>query len=761
MYQSLRRVAAASLAALALGGLLLCGGAAAKSPEEVRAACRAQGRPCVGLVLSGGGARGFAHVGVLRVLEELGVRVDVIAGTSMGSMIGGAYAAGYTVAELEDTVTGVDWSRMLSPGGDDRRMRSWRRKADAYKSLPSRGIEIGPDGAPRLPTAFVSSEELELFLNRETRPVDGVRDLSELAVPFAAPATDLVTGRRVVMQKDCTLHEAMRASMSVPGAFAPARKGDLLLVDGGLVDNLPVALARSMGADVIIAVNVGTPLSGRDALGNVVGVMAQMVNLLTEQNVSASLASLGEGDILITPDLGELTSADLEKSREIMDCGEAAARAAAGRLRAFARPRAEWLAWSEERSAHYAPVKNDRVRVASVSVDAAPEARIADERILESAGIRRGAERSVAELDAAARSVFADGYFDSITWRVEPGPRGMASVVLEPREREHMRSSIRFGGSIESDFDSVSSFNFLFAHNWELLNAWGAEWRNEIQVGETQRFLSDFYQPLGMTVPVFFEPSVSYERHSYDVYARGSKTASARWRNAVLDAKLLLGWEFARLGYVGVSTGRVATRTKREIGAGQPPWDDVEVPYAGAELFLDTLDSVSFPTKGFRLLAKGRVTEGSEDLPGGEHLFEVDALVPWSVGRWTAILEGKMGRAPVPGVFQLGGGGRMVGASYGRWSGSRLEYARLALARNASDWMPAAIPVPVWLGMQAETGRAWNSGMSGAHSGEDRDWQRSLSAYVGVDSLFGPIMFTFGRTAGEGTGLYLLWGYRY
>ena len=301
-----KRRTSVALAALALFGLCVFaeGTAIAKTPDEVRAACRAEGRPCVGLVLSGGGARGFAHVGVIRVLEELGVKIDVIAGTSMGSMVGGAYAAGFTLPELEDAVLGVDWDRMLGPR-PDRQLVNWRRKLDDYKSLPSSGLEMSREGTPMLPAAFVPSEELELFLARKTSAFDMVRDLSRLPIPFAAPATNLVTGYRVVMQKDCTLREAMRASMSIPGAFAPSQYKGELLVDGGLVDNLPVALAREMGADVVIAVNVGTPLSDKEKLTNVVGVMAQMVNLLTEQNVRKSLSELSPGDILITPDLTE------------------------------------------------------------------------------------------------------------------------------------------------------------------------------------------------------------------------------------------------------------------------------------------------------------------------------------------------------------------------------------------------------------------------------------------------------------------------
>lgn len=144
----------------------------AKTPSEVRAACRAEGRPCVGLVLSGGGARGFAHVGVIKVLEELGVKIDVIAGTSMGSMVGGAYAAGFTAKALEDTVLEVDWSKMLAPR-PQRDILSWRRKLDDYKSLPSAGIEISNDGTPRFPDAFVPSEELIFFGTKNSVFSDG------------------------------------------------------------------------------------------------------------------------------------------------------------------------------------------------------------------------------------------------------------------------------------------------------------------------------------------------------------------------------------------------------------------------------------------------------------------------------------------------------------------------------------------------------------------------------------------------------------
>lgn len=756
-----KRRTSSALAALALFGIFaLDAGSAvveAKTPDEVRAACRAEGRPCVGLVLSGGGARGFAHVGVIRVLEELGVKIDVITGTSMGSMVGGAYAAGFTFEELENTVLGVDWDRMLSPR-PDRQLVNWRRKLDDYKSLPSSGLEVSREGTPMLPASFVPSEELELFLARKTSAFDMVRDLSRLPIPFAAPATNLVTGYRVVMQKDCTLREAMRASMSIPGAFAPSQYKGELLVDGGLIDNLPVELAREMGADVVIAVNVGTPLSEKEKLTNVVGVMAQMVNLLTEQNVRKSLSELTSKDILITPDLAQYTSADLKKSAEIIARGEEAGRKAAERLKKLARPQAEWNAWNEARTELFDPPEKKKTRVSEVLVAESRDSRIPPERTVERAAIRPGSVRTRDQLDAAARSVYADGYFESVTYRLDPGPDGTSVVVIEPREKESVWSSVRFGGSLETDFDKVSSFNFLFAHSWHLLNSWGAEWRNEIQIGERQRFLSEFYQPLGTTLPLFIQPSVSYERQSYDIYGKESKRAIARWRGTQLDGQVLFGWEMARLGYAGISAGWISMRAQPEIGRDRPPEDKYDAPYVGAHLFLDTLDNVSFPTKGYRLRAEGRRSDEDIDGRGGTHVFEVNVLVPWSREKWTAILEAEIGRSTVAGSFQLGGASRMVGAPYGRWSGSRLEYARFSISRNISEFMP--VRSPVWTGVQTEFGRAWNSVMGDDMTSGGRDWQKSVSAYIGIDSMIGPVMLTAGRTMGESTGIYFLWGYR-
>lgn len=266
------------------------------------------GRPKVGLVLSGGGARGAAHIGVLKVLEELRVPVDVIAGTSMGSIVGAAYATGLTIPEMEAAVAKITTASLFTdkpPRAD----QSMRQKSDDQLPYLIPELGIGKDGVV-LPKGIVTGVALEGEL-RKLVQIANVRSFDELPIPFRAIATDIGTGEMVVL-KDGSVVQAIRASMSVPGAVAPVTIGKRQLVDGGLVRNLPIDIARAMGADVIIAVNLGTPLLRPDEITSVLSVTMQMINILTEQNVARSLKELRGGDVLIVPELGNFSSADFD-----------------------------------------------------------------------------------------------------------------------------------------------------------------------------------------------------------------------------------------------------------------------------------------------------------------------------------------------------------------------------------------------------------------------------------------------------------------
>ena len=739
---------AAALLAVALGASTL---AEAKSPEEVRAQCRAEGRPCVGLVLSGGGARGFAHTGVLEVLEELGVKVDVVTGTSMGAMVGGAYAAGYSAAQIRDIVLGVDWDRMMAPRAD-RRDLPWRLKVDDYKNLSANGIEFTKEGQVKLPDSVVPSEELDLFLNDKTGPVNYVNDLTELAIPYGAIGTDLVTGERVVLQKDVNLGRAMRASMSLPGVFAPVVIHDRLLVDGGLLDNLPVKLARDMGADVIIAVNVGTPLLKREQLGNVVTVMAQMVNLLTEQNVRVSLKDLGPEDILITPDLSNFSSADLKHSKEIIAIGRAAADKARDDLARFAVSRTDWEAWDKTRKRAVMPeTRRTEHHLSDIRVEGLQVAN--PEAILNEIDLDTSRPVSNDEIDNASRMVWADGDYSSVRYRFEPGPDGMEVLVFEPKEKKPGYSSIRIGGSLETDFRDEHAFNVLLSHTWGWLNPWGGELTTEIQAGENRRVSSEFYQPLGPGSKWFVNPKIDYQVQPFNLYEGGN--AVARFRNETLTGHLGMGYTIGRLGFVRGAAGYAWQKSNLEIGKSIPEVADVESPFLSAELLLDTLDSVNFPTSGFRVNVEAQRLFDKAEGTGYRNIYQAGFMVPVSYGRWTTLFTGKVGKAALPGVFSLGGTFELTGSPYGRWTGSDVQLATVRVSRNVSDILGNSSQ-PIWVGASFESGRAWNRN-DDTEAGDDR-WHRAFGGYIGIDSLIGPIYLMTGRTTDEGWGCYFFWG---
>ncbi len=727
---------------------------AARSAAELQAACHREGRPCVGLVLSGGGARGFAHVGVLKVLEELHIKVDVVTGTSMGSMVGGAYAAGYTANQLEDIIKSVDWTRMFA-SRPERENLPWRQKRQDFNNLSTNSVVITKSGEVQFPDSLVPSQELNLFLEKETGVVNHVNDLSALAIPFAAVATNLVDGERVVLQKGVNLAAAMRASMSVPGVFAPITMGDRILVDGGLVDNLPVDLAREMGAEVIIAVNVGTPLLKREELTSVVTVMGQMVNLLTEQNVKRSIASLKAGDVLITPDLDRFTSADMDLSAAIIEAGRDAARAHRAALERLASKSADWNRWESVRETALLPGSRvDEHIVSAVRVDGLTY--INEETVKNELALDTSRPITNEEIEASTRRIWADGAFTNVSYRFEPQKDGSNVLVFEPKEKKPGFSSIRVGGSVQTDFQSSQSFNVIFGHTWGWLNEWGGEWHTELQAGEVKRFSSEFFQPLGATSPWFVQPRLEYIWQPYDVY-RGNQ-AVARFRNERLTAALDIGHALGRDGFVRASMGYMGARAKREIGELEADRQHIHSPFLSLELYRDTLDNVNFPTRGSLMQAK--VEQYFERQLGlaNQTVFRLSGRWPFSKGPWTLLASADLGTAAIDNIFSLGGAMQMTGSPYNRWTGSNLQWSSLTLSRNMTDVLNLR-GNPVWLGASFELGRAWNESSEQWNSTNDRSFHQALGAYVGVDSVIGPLYLMGGYTLGVGSAVYFFWGH--
>ena len=245
-------------------------------------------------------------MGVLRVMEELRIPVDYIAGTSIGSIIGGLYASGYSPGELDSVIVNVDWGTVFKDT-PPRQQIEYRRKAE--DRLPYFGLEFGVNGGGlRLASGLIAGQKLNFLLRHLTLHATGIDDFDALPIPFRAIAADLADGSMVVIDHGA-LADALRASMAIPGAFTPHEIDGRLLIDGGMVRNLPYDVVKSMGADVVIAVDVGTPVGELTDDPSFLGVVSRTLDLATKANVAVSRKQFTDRDLLMIPDLGKVTTA--------------------------------------------------------------------------------------------------------------------------------------------------------------------------------------------------------------------------------------------------------------------------------------------------------------------------------------------------------------------------------------------------------------------------------------------------------------------
>lgn len=284
----------------------------------------------IGLALSGGGARGLAHIGVLNALEELRVPVHCVTGTSMGAIVGGAFASGGEPKQLEETVRKTDWNQIFRDSPPRQEISS-RRKQEDYKTLfaPEYGVK---DGGMVLPKGIIAGVSIEAYFRALTSQSVGIDNFSKLPIPFRAVASNIETGEAVVLGHG-SVAQAMRASMAVPGAMAPVEIDGNLLVDGGIANNLPIDEARKLCADVIIAVNISTPPLKRDEITSALSVSLQLINFLGKQTVEQQLKSLTDRDVLISPELGDLSAGNFGRADDAIRIGKEATHAMGDALR--------------------------------------------------------------------------------------------------------------------------------------------------------------------------------------------------------------------------------------------------------------------------------------------------------------------------------------------------------------------------------------------------------------------------------------------
>lgn len=704
-------------------------------------------RPRICLVLSGGGARGAAHVGVLRVLEEYRVPAHCIAGTSMGSLVGAAYATGTTLPEM-DVILGSISTELLFKEEPPRQELAMRRKQDDYDILFTPEVGLS-NGQVKVGKGIVTGVQLETVL-RQLSKTKGFQHFDRLPIPYRAVATDLVTGQAVVF-KEGELANVMRASMSVPGAVAPAEFNGMMLVDGMLTSNLPVETARQMGADVIIAVNVGTPLLKREQLNGILGVTGQMLSILTEQNVQASLASLQPQDILISPELGDYSTGDFDSLPQIAPLGEAAARKMEQRLRQLALPPAEYAALRQQQMNH-APAEQlvvDEIRFEKLQ-------RVNPQALVGLVDTQPGKPIDQAVLDKDMRRLYGTGDFEHVSYRVleEDGQRVLA---INAAEKTWGPDYLRFGLGLSSDFDGDSSFNLLGSYRQTWLNERGAEWRNDVQIGQTTSWQSEWYQPLSAGNPLFVAPHLAITQGSADLYDDDRRIGTYDMFSTL--AGVDVGSQFNRYGELrlGLVTGQFSPSLDSGPDYLEPLDKRLQAGALTARLRLDQIDSANFPRSGWR--SQINVFDSQQVLGAQEEYSKWSGELTSAISfdshtfNFALFAADKLGDEPLPSYenFQWGGFLRQSGYAPGQLLGEELQFGRVMYYQRI---MQGTVLEGAYGGISMEVGRM---GQPLVKSNSD-DWILSNSLFIGTDSPIGPLYLGYGRADDGNSSLYFYLG---
>jgi len=689
-------------------------------------------REPVVLLLSGGGARGAAHVGVLKVLEEERVPVDAIVGTSMGALVGGLYAAGLSAAEIERTMLETDWGEIFRDG-PDRSLESYRRKQDEREFLVHGRLRV-KGLTPSLPLGAIGGRKVVELLRKKTAAVAAVEEFSELPIPFRAVATDLETGEAVVLERG-DLALAMRASMAVPGAFTPVEIDGRHLVDGGIAENLAIEVAQRAGPVRILAVDISSPPLPFEELGSAAAVLNQAITLLMARENGRQLARLGEGDLLIQPELGSFSSTAFAQAADAIRIGEEAARAAVADLRRFAVPDAEYAAWRHRSVAPTAPEKG---RLAAVAVHA-PET--ADGR-----AARRRMERLIGRpydaeaLREEAERARATGLYESVDLVVAPaeGDDLTAELTLVPRTGG--KDALVFGLRLFDDFEGGTDFDLGVRWIGRHLTRHDLELRADLRLGERQAAILDVYRPIGETHTLFVGVAAGFREEPFALYV--SESFFIRLRRRDLFARADLGaalgrWGELRLG-VEQDWSRLRPSSDEGLDVGSLQFDET---IARARLGVDTLDDANFPGSGTLVRAElGRILDSDldeKDLTYGSLL----AQQAWTLAgtRMVAGFEGGDVLSGTPLFPRVVAGGlfRMSGFAENELRGSRFAIGSLRAARALAG---ETARNPIFVGASLEAGSVLPSGVG-------LTWDRTIvngSLYVSVDSLLGPIYLYVG-----------------
>lgn len=729
---------------LSLAACLLCATAFASPSENATQTSRVSQakKPKICLVLSGGGARGFAHIGVLKQLEALRIPIDCIAGTSMGAVVGGLYASGLSAKEIEERLIKLKLNDIALDRVERRYLPHALREEDRQYPLGAT-MGLSTEGV-RLPTGAVQATQfVELFHNWTAHLKNDVA-FDDLPIPFRAVATNLESGKMVVFDKG-PLHLAIRASMAAPGVFSPVELDGNLLVDGGLVRNLPVDIARDMGADIIIAVNIGTPLLPRSNLSSLINVSQQMVNILTEQNVEQQKALLGDKDILIEPNLGNVSFMDFARSTEAITIGNDAALAIMPQLSQLSVSPAQY-------AAHLKRAADSELPAIKIGfVDIASNGIIPTEEIRRQVDIVEGINYSAEEINLKLAKLNITREYDGISHELIQRD-GKHGVRVNANERKWGPHFLRFGLALSNGFEGTGGFQLQVGHRRPWLSDSGLEWRNDIKFGNSLGLRTELRQPISREKGVLLSPYFDIKNNVRNLYQGEIRVAEYNFKYEKTGVDLV--GEIGERGNLGeYRFGIVANqyRIRPKLGALQVftgdgdatvvtlPRFDLQQAGIKSSFVIDQLSDAAFPRYGYEI--------GSEFFfgmnRGGDRYREFSFNTTWAQSVNSHSINLKFNGA---GLFLPNKEVRGIGSTLGgfqqlsayqpdQFTGDFMLYGSATYLYRALKFDLAG--QSLFMGSSLEFGNVWNQSRDISF----KNTRKSLSLFVGYNSFMGPMYF--------------------
>jgi len=658
------------------------------------------------------------------------------------------YAVGYSPTQMGEILEKVDWHNVFRDL-PNRRQISFRRKVDDRLPLFPMEFGIGKGGLSTK-GGLVTAVQLESVFQVATLDAAGAPDFDHLRVPYRAVAADLETGETVVLDHG-NLAEAMRASMSIPGAFTPVEIDGRVLVDGGIADNLPVDVARGMGAGRVIAIDVGTPPKSSARGLSPTGVLSQTLAVTTEQNVIAQRVSLGAGDLLITPELEGISSSGFDKLDTAIAAGEAAARRHVEELRTFS--------VSEEEYAEYLRRQRrgqegllPQVIIDEITVEGVPQ--LKPEVLTRRMETKPGKPLDLAVLQRDLTRIHRAGEFMKVGFRLER-VGDINRLVVQAYPKSWGPGYLRVGLTMETDLAGDSEFSILGYYRRANVNRLGAEWKSVLRLGSPTSLFSEFYQPLHARGIWFVAPSFRFEKSKDDIVLPDQTFES--WERSTTEGAFDVGvnlWHYASLR-VGAVVGDVIVEPHTTSSLSKQSFD------TGGFRFrfnLDQFDNVLFPTSGNDSSLE---VYFSREAMGADFDYErltasTAQAFTWGRNTFGASLRGGTdfgSGLPLYDQFELGGFLQLSGFRRGFLRGNAAGLASLIDYVRVGD-LPAGIG-RLYAGLAIQAGNAWAQ----ASEADFSDFKYSGTFFFGVDNRFSPVFIGYGLAEGGHEQVYVYVGY--